>query len=568
MANGRDYGFGGGNQAMGMLQQMLIKRAFGDTTQEARGELALQQLQASITPLSHYERNFDNKWSRTITGSETVEELNTLKISNRNLYKSMTKNMSEDKKIPITDSYNSNNLRVDKQIKLVNDYDKYKERQNTLYGQVETALFNNMKTLDQLGSMYAKGFDNWEDVYSIGTEKDVDYFRKNVQPYMEKNGENISKLMQDLVAFEKQFPRFQQFSDSQYVGRDIGLLRNITSKLGQELKTTTFLTDKEAGGLLDMWKTKDMSSYLDLKTEQKKESDQELFDLKAVKKTLLKRKTDLASRLATMGEFERTEDLELGMSAAEMKKQLMTIENDIKTTDLRMLKTGEIGAATGLGGNVQLNPIHPATIKAVEGKKLGIPTSPPPPSPPLTFPPPPPPPPSPIVKFTLNFDEIRNDYSGVYKYNFNRTPDAEVFKNKYGLNNKSGRQVMSLLKEIEQTERSSQPKERKDKIISSKEENIKVLLKDVEKTVATKKNTEAIDVVRRYTIKKEGKIKATVSDENIKKIKEVMPEIDLLLKGFFKAKEESGSKFLTFRGWLENTGNKEKVNYEKLAGIL
>ena len=104
----------------------------GDITRLLQEMFGTEEEQKSITSLSNYENNFSNKWNRagTTGGLEDIDVLNSLKISNKNLYNSMTKNMSPDKKIPITDSYNANNKLIDRQIKIVNDYSAYKNKIN------------------------------------------------------------------------------------------------------------------------------------------------------------------------------------------------------------------------------------------------------------------------------------------------------------------------------------------------------------------------------------------------------------------------------------------------------
>ena len=541
------------NDVQNLIMQQYLKELFKSPEETERNKLLLGQARTSITPLTTFENNFSNRWNRASQtgGLEDVEVLEKLKTSNKNLYNSMTVNMSADKKIPMTDSYDRNAALIEKQIGLVNDYNTYKAKINIDYGELETALFHNATTLDSLGKVHAEGFDNWEDMYINGTDEQVSKFIKDIQPHLVKNGESISKIMQKIVLSEKELAKYGKFSDIEYTARDVGLLRNIASGLGQELRSTTFLTDKEAKGLQTMWIEKDPRAYLEVKTKQKAEADIILRDLKAEKTAYVKREADLISRLRVMKEGGKEDaiDIPTGLSYKEISTERMNLSKAIKDIDFKILRTGEFGASIGLGGDIALSPISEAATKYLA-------SIPPPITPPIikkkkkvT------PQPAVVPEETVDIDAIISAHADAFTgIGFSRTKVGNDFKKEHGLNNA----IMTKLKDIESTKNVGGPRVEED--IAKYKKDISNLL-DVESTKNLKKiRNKTVGYFRAYS--KGNKI----PPDKIAIMRKAYPNID---KYIAEWKNYGGrSQFpVWLRGRIEE-GKADKIDYNKFKGIL
>ena len=337
-----------------------------------------------LSELSSYDYAMNRAWENI--NPENLENLETLKGKNLRLKDHIMKGKNAEQTIPIEDSYNLMNDKIDNQIELVRGYENFTSAHTddegnehlgtipTLFGDVEGVLANTQKVLDQLNTkVFGEGYDSWESLLASGTEEHKAMFNKEVAPYMDQASQDISSILLRITDAENQFSKYTKFSDAGFTGRDIELLRQMSTGLLDELGTTTFLTDEESVALQEMWKTKNTRPYVTLKAEQKQRSDVQSGMLKSELNALAKQEAKYQSIYNDMLERDVTENRDEDMTRDQIQGYIAQIQADREKKEIQMLKIGEYGQSAGLGSNFDLVPLSPKAIKLKEEGKLGLP---------------------------------------------------------------------------------------------------------------------------------------------------------------------------------------------------
>lgn len=607
-------------------------------------ELFKTDTSSPMTPVSQYESVFDRKWLNL--DKEDVEELTNLKTTTTNLYNHMIKGKSKDKTIPIEDSYQAHIAKIEKQIKLVNDYEhftkaytivnpdtgektKHLGKIGGIYRDLEKSLVNNQMTLDQLNEVVFNGsppYDNWEALLASGSEDQIDLFNEKVKPYMDKNGENIASILMRITDAENEFSKYTGFSSAGYTSRDIELLRHMATGLGEELNTTTFLTDKEAGAIQEMWTTKNIKPYINLKNSQEKESRDIVSLLKSERNSLaieLEKLELVYNQLDRSGKDDAF-SVALNMSQDEIGIMIAEAKAGIKSKNIDIMKTGELGSSLGIGGSFDIDPLTEEVRKAKKAGELGLPIQEPPDDDPnkdktwdssihgadstpeqrmqnrlekygmkkreyyemlelykegddagkafdFSF-----------DKFledskgegveqeaveeeVVDLDAMINEYTNIFKgTGFSRTDEGKAFADKHGLNPNGN--VMKGLQRIANAKRNDPKNELPNTQASIDKIKAKMTgsLEDVRAENIGIKIKKATSLVEKYVHGNK------LSEEEMKNIKNVIPNIDEIISKY-KEEKKIASKYgsgLSFKTWLEDNKDIYSIDYNKLAGTL